>query len=201
MTHLARGRMDRGHRVVPFLSPYAAPLGPIYDGLMKIAEEIWAPSNFAVDLVRLSAIVPAVLVPWPAAPAGRLDAAPDSSVGGQPCMFLSMVDCLGGLDLGQPLRHDRRIPRRVSAIRAGQRGPTRRWCKPPRCEPGAARGDSAKEWRRSRAPWWRSPTMARPAASWRAATLSSPSTGEPRSACDSPTPPPRQGRPSDRLRR
>ena len=70
---------------------------------MRMAEEIWAPSNFAVDIVRMSADPsPAVLVPWPAAPAGRLDAGPDGSIGGRPCVFLSMVDCLGGLTWDNP---------------------------------------------------------------------------------------------------
>ncbi len=102
VTHLARGRMDRGHRVVPYLAAHAAPLAPIYIELMRMAEEIWAPSNFAVDIVRMSAVTPAVLVPWPAAPAGRLDAGPDGSIGGRPCVFLSMVDCLGGLTWDNP---------------------------------------------------------------------------------------------------
>jgi glycosyltransferase involved in cell wall biosynthesis len=94
--------MDRGHRIVPFLSPYAAPLGLVYEGLLKIAEEVWAPSSFAVDLVRLSSIVPTILVPWPAAPPGRSSAAPASSVGGQQCTFLSIIDCQGDLTWDNP---------------------------------------------------------------------------------------------------
>ena len=98
---LARLRRARGRRIVADLSPEFVPLTPAHQLLLELVEEVWAPSEHAAEVVRMSTPKEVVVVPWPAAfparAAGEHGSITDGPLagaaagGGQPCTFLVAV--------------------------------------------------------------------------------------------------------------